>query len=152
MRHFVGLSPFVALLGGTAHLFHVHVVGGNSSCRHGRQFSSRADPKFVIPVGWNASWPWRRWPCWPQRPPPPTSNTQTEEEEVASEPIRGDDDDYEDDCEQEATDDVSFDRHRSAERNTPNGSRRSRNHDDSLPRQRHHPHDQDGSSATTRNH
>ncbi len=71
----------------------------------------------------------------------------------ASEPIRGDDfdDDYEDDCEEEETDDFSFDRHRSGERNTPNGSRRSRNHDDSLPRQRHHPHDQDGSSATTRN-
>jgi hypothetical protein len=65
----------------------------------------------------------------------------------ASEPIRGDDfEDYEDD--EEETDDLSFDRpHRSTERNTPNGSRRSRNHDDPLPRQRHH-HDQDGSSAS----
>lgn len=62
-----------------------------------------------------------------------------------SEPIRGDGFDYEED--EEETDDLSFDRHRSTERNTPNGSRRRNHDDDPLPRQRHRQHDQDGSSV-----
>ena len=38
MRHIVCMSTFVALLCGAANIFHVHIVGGNSSCRHWRKF------------------------------------------------------------------------------------------------------------------
>ncbi|XP_057377452.1 FERM domain-containing protein 3-like [Daphnia carinata] len=58
-----------------------------------------------------------------------------------SEPISGDGFEYGDD--EEETDDLSFDRHRSTERTTPNGSRRRNHNDEPLPRQRHRQHDQD---------
>ncbi|XP_032795356.2 FERM domain-containing protein 5 isoform X2 [Daphnia magna] len=58
-----------------------------------------------------------------------------------SEPISGDGFEYADD--EEETDDLSFDRHRSMERTTPNGSRRRNHNDEPLPRQRHRQHDQD---------